>query len=159
MPVCNSTGEKCPKVVRKFQTIFSITVNKNCPKVADNFSNINENNSYFHECKQKLSARQFLCLRLCRRVEVFLPWGISLIKCTCERNQNLYYCFPKYFREIIMCKFLILEEFPLFYVEKQKIHVSIFSSKYRVNQKSCPRYYYLLCLNYYNQKCVCLDIL
>ena len=54
---------------------FFITVNKNCPKVAYNFSNLNENNSCFHEYKQKLSAKHFLCPRLCCRVTVFLPWG------------------------------------------------------------------------------------
>ena len=44
MPECNAAGEKCPK----FADNFFIAGNKNCPKVADIFSNINENNNCFH---------------------------------------------------------------------------------------------------------------
>ena len=43
MPVCNAAGKTCPKVAEN----FFITVNKNCLKVADNFSNINENKKMF----------------------------------------------------------------------------------------------------------------
>ena len=39
MPVCNAAGKKCPKVA----DVFFITLNKNCPKVVNNFLNNNEN--------------------------------------------------------------------------------------------------------------------
>ena len=56
MFVCNAAREKCPKV-------------------ADFFLNIDENNKCFRSCEQKLSSRHFLCPGLCHRAVVFLPWS------------------------------------------------------------------------------------
>ena len=69
MFVCNVADEKRPKVADN----FSLLSTKTARKLLAIFQTLMRTTTAFNNVKKKLSARHFLCLRLCRHVSAMGP--------------------------------------------------------------------------------------